>query len=138
MNSSLEYTGSIVELTQNNATVCIEQNAACISCQSKGACSSAESTSKLIEATFTNDIFEIGETVRIVGTKYFGLQAVYLAFIVPVVLMLLALITTHIFQTNDITMAITAIGILFPYYFILYLLNDRLKTQFRFYIEKID
>jgi sigma-E factor negative regulatory protein RseC len=138
MNSSQNYTGTIVKLNDKTVTVCIEQYAACVSCQTKGACSSADSSTKLIEATIESGNFTMGETVRIIGTSNFGLKAVLMAFVVPVVLMLLALFLADFLQTDDLTMAISALVVLLPYYSVLFLLHNKLKKQFMFYVEKMD
>jgi sigma-E factor negative regulatory protein RseC len=138
MISSQDYTGTIVKLHNKTVTVCIEQYAACVSCQTKGACSSAESSTKLIEATIDQGSFKIGETVRIIGKKNFGLKAVLMAFVVPVILMLLVLFLANFLQTDDVIMALGALIILIPYYSILFLLHNKLKKQFMFYVEKMD
>lgn len=138
MNSSQEYTGTIVKINQETVTVCIKQLAACVSCQTKGACSSADVSSKLIEATINNESFEIGETVRIIGKKNFGLKAVLMAFVIPVFLILLILFVAEHYKKDDLTMAISTLFVLIPYYLILFLLQNKLKAQFMFYVEKID
>ncbi len=138
MNSSCEYTGKIVQIANEKVTVCIEQHSACASCHTKGACSSADSSSKLIEANYHTKNFIIGETVKIIGKKHFGLKAVLYAFVIPVVLMIGTMILLQFYFTSELYIAMGALLIMLPYYMVLYFMNNILKTQLMFYVEKIN
>ena len=67
-----------------------------------------------------------------------GYQAVWLGFVVPLLLMLAVIWTVASIQADEAVAALSGIVALIPYYILLYILRDNLKRKFTFQVEKIN
>lgn len=114
------------------------QQLACSECHAKSLCSIADKKEKIIEVISSDPTLKVGDRVIIYGESSIGLQAVLLAFIIPFVLIFLALFIFQHFIENELIAGILAILVLVPYYLILFLSNKRLKNKFQFKIKKED
>ena len=118
--------------------ISIEANSACSSCQVKNACHLSESASKDIEIESFEEIYETGEQVKIFYKGSLGFLAVFLAYILPFVLIILVLIFCRIAGLNDANSGVLALGIIIPYYFTLFFFKARLKRKFTFSVGKMN
>ncbi len=78
-----------------------------------------------------------GETVLVAGTTKMAFQSIFLAFILPSLLILATLIAANAKLMEDGIAALSAIGILGGYYFMLYFFRDRLKRTLKFTLLKL-
>jgi sigma-E factor negative regulatory protein RseC len=76
----------------------------------------------------------VGQTVTVAGAESLGLKAVTFAFGLPLLLLLAALVTAVAVAGSEKVAAIAALGVLVPYYLVLFLLRDRIKKDFQFRI----
>ena len=91
---------------------------------------------KLIEIEDHSGNFVINEQVIVCGKYTMGMQAVWLAFVLPLLCVLLTVITLTICFENELIGGLTGLFILFPYYMTLYLMRDKLKRKFVFMLSK--
>ena len=64
-----------------------------------------------------------------------GLKAVWISYVIPlIILMILILSLSSVFEKEYIC-GLTAIAGVGIYYFVIWLLRDRLKNEFTFYIK---
>jgi sigma-E factor negative regulatory protein RseC len=117
--------------------ISIEANSACSSCQVKNACHLSESASKDVEIESFEEIYEPGEPVKVFYKGSLGFLAVFLAYILPFILIIFVLISGRIAGLNDASSGILALGILIPYYFTLYFFKTKLKRKFTFSVGKM-
>ena len=93
MVNSIKHLGIVENINGSRLKVRIVQSSACSSCSVKGHCSASETKEKIIDVYNKNGVpCQIGERVMIVGTTSMGMKAVFLAFVLPFVVLLLALI----------------------------------------------
>ena len=78
--------------------------------------------------------FVTGQPVTVAGAESLGMKAVAFAFGLPLLLLISALITAMVVTGSEKVAAIAALGILVPYYLVLFLLCDRIKKDFQFRI----
>ena len=78
-----------------------------------------------------------GDSVWIVGQTSLGMQAVLLAFGIPVILLLAALLVGASSGISETGNGLLALCILAVYYLILYKFRDKLKKHFVFKLKKI-
>lgn len=135
---AIEHKGIIRSITGNKAEVVIVNESACAGCHAKGACSMSDMKEKTIEIPLleTNG-FSSGEQVIIMGRNGMGFKALFLAYILPFLLVMAALITGTATGRGELMSGIISIGILIPYYILLSFFNKSLKKQLTFTIEKI-
>lgn len=131
----IEHEGIITNINGHHIQVKIVNMSACSECHAKGACSAADMQDKIID--IHQDIADIkpGDKVMITGEKRTGKQAVLLAYVYPLIVVLTALTTIYILTENELTAGIAALGSLVPYYLIIALFKEKLKNRFSFQIK---
>lgn len=137
MSQIIEHTGVIRQIEGNRVQVLITQNSACSACHAKSACMASDSAEKLIEAFSDDTSFKVGDEVMLYGQRALGFKAVLLAFVIPFLLILLALFVLRLFTDNEALSGTIALATLVPYYIILSLFKDKLKSKFQFYIKPL-
>lgn len=115
------------------------QASACSACEAKSLCHSAESKEKMIEVhTADAADFKVGQEVMLVGTLSQGLKAVVYAYVIPLILMLVVLFLSLLRGMDEALSALLSIGVLIPYYLIIYLLRHHLTRKFSFTLKHIN
>lgn len=130
----IQHEGIVESIGADSVSVRILQASACSSCSARGLCRSSESKEKLIEARGHYPTLKVGDSVVLQGYVRQGLRASMLAYVVPLVLMTIALfVGTHL--GGEAAGALAALLVLTLYYVVLYLLRDRLGRKFEFKLE---
>lgn len=62
-------------------------------------------------------------------------RAVILAYVIPVIILISMIFILSVLKIDEGVNALISIGTLVPYYFILYLLKDRIKRKFEYEIH---
>lgn len=133
----IEHEGIIEKISDNQVTVRILQQSACSACHAKGVCMAADSKEKLVEVVDFSGRFHENERVIIEGKESMGHKAVFWAFVLPLIILILTLILTlSLWKFNETEAAITAMVALIPYYLILYLLRKKMANSFQFSLKK--
>jgi len=135
-NKQIDHVGTISDIKDEKITVNILNVSACSGCHAKSACSMSDMKEKEIDIIDYSGSFKLGEEVKIVYQESLGWLALLLAYVLPFVLVLITLFTATAF-TNELISGLIALGILLPYYSLLYFFTDRLKKTFSFTIQKI-
>ena len=135
MAQDIRHEGVVDSIDGQNVIVRITQSSACGGCQARNICRAAESKEKLVEVHCTDSgSFMTGQKVIVAGAESLGMKAVAFAFGLPLLLLMVALITAMTITGSERVAAIAALGILVPYYIVLFLMRDRLKKDFQFRI----
>lgn len=135
----IEHEGIIEKINDNQVTVRILQQSACSACHAKGVCMAADSKEKLVEVVDFSGRFRENERVIIEGKESMGYKAVFWAFVLPLVILILTLILTlSLWNFSETEAAISAITALIPYYLILYFLRKKMANSFQFNIKKMN
>ena len=130
----IQHEGIVESIGADCVSVRILQASACSSCSARGLCRSSESKEKLIEARGHYPTLKVGDSVVLQGYVRQGLRTSMLAYVVPLVLMTIALfVGTHL--GGEAAGALAALMVLVLYYGVLYLLRDRLGRKFEFKLE---
>lgn len=134
----VEQKGIVIKKQENKVVVKIEQKSTCSSCHARGACTSLDKKDKEIEIT-TKDVenYSIGDEVIITISTKLGMKAVFIAFVLPLILIVLALfLSIKIFSLSQSLSALISLLVLSAYYFFLYKQNLFLSKQFNFTIKE--
>jgi sigma-E factor negative regulatory protein RseC len=106
----IKHLGIVENINGSHLKVKIVQTSACASCSAKAHCHVSESKEKTIDVYNRENIpCKIGEQVWIVGTTSMGMKAVLLAFIIPFLIILAALITALHLTENEVAAALIAL-----------------------------
>lgn len=130
------HSGIIKTIDAQHIVVAILSQAACTSCHAKGACSAADIKEKEIEVTKWQGDFKPGEQVEIISNESQGFRAVFLAYVLPLILMVAELFIVLHTTNNEMIAALGALCILASYYFILYTFRQKLLKSLKFDIRK--
>lgn len=138
MTNCIKHTGIVEEITATRCKVRILQSSACSSCSVKSHCTTSESKEKIIDAYVLNgETYSIGEEVMVSGQLSTGYKAVFLAFILPLILLVASAMITMPLLKNELLCVVITLLVVAIYYGVLSLFRDRLQKQFCFWIEKI-
>ena len=137
MHKSIQHTGFIEKIEHPRIYVRIVQQSACSECHAKSFCISSDSQIKTIEIEDHSGNFTLNEQVVICGSYAMGMQAVWLAFVLPLLLIVSLVATGTILFENELIGGLAGLSVLFPYYIILYLMRNKLKQKFVFTLSKI-
>ena len=138
--NEIQHTGEIIDITPDFTTIKIIVSSACASCHAKSLCGMSEEQEKIIMLpTDPYATHNVGDKVQVATKMTMGLKAVWISYVIPLaVLMILILSLLSIFEDVQCKEAIAGLGSLAGvgvYYFVIWLLRDRLKNEFVFYIK---
>jgi sigma-E factor negative regulatory protein RseC len=137
MADIIKHRGIVEKVEDSHVVVRIVQTSACAACSAKGLCNASESKEKQIDVYEVNASYRIGEEVVLCGTTSMGMRAVFLAFGIPMLLLLVALfVTMRVTDGDALVSSLVALFAVVPYYLVIYFMKDKLNKTFSFTIEK--
>ncbi|MGM9759661.1 MAG: SoxR reducing system RseC family protein [Parabacteroides sp.] len=138
MSESINHSGIVQRITENSVYVRIVQQSACSGCHAKSMCSASETKEKIIEIPDTSGEYKVDEPVEIIGRATMGLQAVLLAFVVPLVGVVAAIVVGSLLAWKETFSGLIGLILLVVYYCLLYLFREQLKKRFVFTLQKLN
>lgn len=135
MNTSIKHCGIVDEISDRCIKVRIVQSSACASCKVASRCNASESKEKIVDVYDDNSKqFSVGDNVVVIASTKVGLFAVFLSSVIPLFLLIITLATVLAITNNEVYAALSSIGILIPYYIILYIFKDQIRSRLSFNI----
>ena len=137
MSDIIQHVGTVESIAGNHVRVRIVQTSACATCAAHKYCNSSESKEKMIDV-YTKDAvhYQIGQTVKVLGTTSMGMRAVLWAFGVPFVVLVAVLYATWMVTGGDEPLsALAALASLALYYLVLYFCRGKMAKRFVFTIS---
>jgi len=135
-SSEISHRGRIVAITPEVTTVEIVSESACAACHAKGLCSLGDSTVKQVELPTRGwDNYSVGQEVNVVLRASMGHKAVWLAYVVPLLIMVAVLLGVLSAGGSELLAGLAAIGAIAVYYLIIWLLRGRLRNEYIFNIK---
>jgi len=132
----ITHPGIVEQIKDDKVFVKILAMSACSSCHAKGMCNVSEMEEKVVEIRRdTQRNFKLGEQVTITMKKSLGSYAVMLGYILPFILLMGVLVLVLFLTGNEGIAGLSAILVLIPYYWLLYIYRNRLKSTFSFMLE---
>ena len=125
-------------VNETGLIVTIINQSACSTCHASGACTVSDFQDKEIEIADYKGTYFIGQEVNVLFKESKGFTALLYGYVLPFFLVLLSLIISLEVTRDELVSGLISLGVLVPYYFILYVLRDRIKTVFKFQIEEIN
>ena len=133
----IAHKGKIVETTPDFITVEIISESACSSCHAAGLCGISEYKSKAVQVPATSrDFYEVGEEVDVVLKASMGHKAVWLAYVIPLVVLLVFILIPNALGKSELVSALCGFFAVAAYYWLLYAFRDRLRNEYVFTIRK--
>lgn len=136
-SGEISHKGKVLTITPDTTIVEIVSESACASCHAKSMCSLGDVKAKIVEVpTSPWNKFEPGDEVDVVFKASMGHRAVFLAYVIPLIVMVLVLLGGSLFSLSELNSALAALVAVAFYYFCLYLLRGRIKREYIFNLEK--
>ena len=132
----IRHEGVVERISDNICYVRFLQSSACSGCAAQRLCNSSESKEKIITIPLNGIKVEVGETVNVEGTVVQGLRAVYICYLLPLLLMVISLFA-GVKMGGDLMGVLLSLCILAVYYGVLYVFRNRIGEHFGFIIRKI-
>lgn len=135
-DKEIVHEGIVEEVGNHRVVVKFISNPACSDCHAKGFCSVPASGDKHMEVITPEKSFIIGEKVRIILSQSHGFSAVFLAYLLPFILVISVLLILYTLTHHEALSGISSLSILVPYYLVLWRYRNTLRKRFNFRIRK--
>ncbi len=136
MNNKIKHAGVVDHVAGGCVCVRILQSSACNGCKVSAHCNASETKEKLVEVMDKNaGRYQKGDSVTVVTDTTVGFRASFYGYLLPLLLMVVTLVVVIQTAHSEGWAALSALGILIPYYTVLYLFRDKLKNRLSFAIE---
>jgi sigma-E factor negative regulatory protein RseC len=136
MEDTIEHFGVIERIEGQYLYVRVAQQSACSGCRARSMCMPSGGNGQIVEVAGNPDHYHLNESVVISGQQAMGLEAAVLAFVIPLLLLVSAILIATWMHWDESISALSGLFLLFPYYASLYLLRNRLRKKFVFTIKK--
>jgi sigma-E factor negative regulatory protein RseC len=136
----IEHEGKVIAVDKDYISVEIVNKSACAACHAKAVCGASDESIKVVEVaqdilTLTQD-FQVGETVNVVMSAGMGTQAVWFAYVVPLIVLMASVFVFWLCGVSELIMGVGSLGIVALYYLGVYLFRNKISKIFTFSIEK--
>lgn len=137
MSKIVSHSGVVVKADGNKVYVKIESLSACAACHAKGMCTLSDKEDKIIDVEVDgNKTYNVGDNVVVCVEQKRGLQAVLLAYIVPAVLVVVALVMFLNVVAEPLAIIFSLLTLAL-YYCVLYVFRKQINAKFVAYIADI-
>ena len=127
MSNKIKHNGVVDGVEEDCVRVRILQSSACSACKVAAHCNASETKEKIIEVQV--------DSVVVVADTAVGFRASLYGYLLPLLLMVVALVAVLKITQSEGYAAVSALGILIPYYIGLYLLRNKLRNKLSFSLE---
>ena len=131
----ITHQGIVDSISLHSVNVRIISASACSACHANGACNASDMQEKIIEANLRDKKLKVGEWVTIISKESMGFKALFLGYVLPFLVVLVTLIIATLLKLTELTAGLLSVGMLIPYYAVLYLTKDKIKKSFIFEIQ---
>lgn len=136
-NKTIDHEGVVKSITPSVISVEILNKSMCAACHAKSACTMIDMSIKTINVpNLQNESYEVGEEVLIVMKKTLGLRAVWISYVIPLIILMILLLSLPYLNFSELGTGLGAVLGLCIYYLGVFLFKEKLAKEFTFAIEK--
>jgi sigma-E factor negative regulatory protein RseC len=137
INDIIQHDGIVQEIVNDSILVRITSVSACSGCHSHGACNMVAKENKIVRISGKYPVRQ-GDEVTVIMKKSMGYLAVLLSYVLPFFLVIASLFVMNAMSVPELTSGILSIGVLLPYYLIIYLFRNRINQEFTFTLKNLN
>ena len=78
---------------------------------------------------------KVGDRVNIALRQTMGLKAVWISYVIPLIILMILVLSLSAVIDNEALTGLAAIASVALYYLVIWLLRDKLRNEFVFYIK---
>ncbi|MBQ2398466.1 MAG: SoxR reducing system RseC family protein [Muribaculaceae bacterium] len=125
-----------VDSSVGSIEILLEDGGDCGSCPAAKLCNHGpKSENKVV--VMSDDTFEVGEKVRVVGTEMMHRKAIVLALVCPCLLLIATMVMVYLLTLDESVAALSGLGLMLVFFIVLYVCRNRIAREFVFRVEKL-
>ena len=137
MSNKIKHAGVVDGVEGECVRVRILQSSACSACKVAAHCNASETKEKIIDVMDADaSHYQKGDQVMVVADTAVGFPASPYGYLLPLILMVVTLVGVLAATHSEGLAAVSALGILIPYYFLLFLMRNKLRNRLSFTLER--
>lgn len=131
--------GIVRAIHSDQIEVEITISSACSECHAKSICIPSDHKRETVLAqSLYNEHFEVGDKVHLVLKGSAGGKAVVLAYLLPFIVLMVALFGTYAITKSELAGVIVSVVFVVIYYIILKTQNKKIKQNFQFFVKRME
>ena len=137
MSNKIKHAGVVDGVEGECVRVRILQSSACSACKVAAHCNASETKEKIIDVMDAYaSHYQKGDQVMVVADTAVGFRASLYGYLLPLILMVVTLVGVLAATHSEGLAAVSALGILIPYYVLLFLMRNKLRNRLSFTLER--
>ena len=137
MSNKIKHAGVVDGVEGECVRVRILQSSACSACKVAAHCNASETKEKIIDVMDADaSHYQKGDQVMVVADTAVGFRASLNGYLLPLILMVATLVGVLAATHSEGLAAVSALGILIPYYVLLFLMRNKLRSRLSFTLER--
>lgn len=137
MSNKIKHAGVVDGVEGECVRVRILQSSACSACKVAAHCYASETKEKIIDVMDADaSHYQKGDQVMVVADTAVGFRASLYGYLLPLILMVVTLVGVLAATHSEGLAAVSALGILIPYYVLLFLMRNKLRNRLSFTLER--
>lgn len=138
MAGKIEHKGIVDKVEGGRVTVSFLQQPACSGCHAKSICTvPGNEEGSSLDIHVGNGQYSAGEEVIITLEQSKGVKALMIGYVYPLIIVLTTLVAMLVAGTSELVTGVTSIGILVPYYLLVFFFREKINKEFVFTINRI-
>lgn len=130
------HSGTVIGNKDGILSVDIIRQEACGHCNASSTCRVLNGKHRCLEIECKNaSDFNIGDTVTVEISERTGLKAVFIAYVLPLIVLVIALATAILCGASEAVAALVALCITAVYYIVIYLFKSRIDDWTKFKVR---
>ena len=136
MSESISHKGVVIKVTPQVTTVSFTQHGACSECHAAGLCGLGDMAEKAVEVpTDPYTKRQVGDEVEVLLKASMGFKAVYLAYLIPLLIILAVILGLLALGVSEVISALAGLGAVAVYYLVLWLCRGKLQKEYVFIMK---
>ena len=137
MSNKIKHAGVVDGVEGECVRVRLLQSSACSACKVAAHCNASETKEKIIDVMDADaSHYQKGDQVMVVADTAVGFRASLYGYLLPLILMVVTLVGALAATHSEGLAAVSALGILIPYYVLLFLMRNKLRNRLSFTLER--
>lgn len=137
MSNKIKHAGVVDGVEGECVRVRILQSSACSACKVAAHCNASDTKEKIIDVMDADaSHYQKGDQVMVVADTAVGFRASLYGYLLPLILMVVTLVGVLAATHSEGLAALSALGILIPYYVLLFLMRNKLRNRLSFTLER--
>jgi positive regulator of sigma E activity len=133
-HGTVQHDGTVKKVDSNSVFVSILSETACSGCHAEKLCNISGEKEKVVEVKGKYNVAP-GDPVTILMKHSMGYKAVFLSYMIPLVILIVSLVLLNSFSVSELVSGLVSISLVAPYYIVLYFFRKRIDRSFTFTLK---